>query len=184
MHEDFTDYIEYVVSAHSISEPRKGSGLPYVFHPLDVVKTLAGWGIKEQAVWRAALCHDVIEECGLVKFEIAEVIGDESADFVEELSFIPDPTSGIKPWRQKAEYMASFKTKSLESLVIKIADRVCNTWDFYEVQSDYTPKYWAKADTLFAIYDLRKAEVVARFGETVVARIDRDIAQVRAMLAV
>ena len=47
---------------------------------------------------------------------------------VKELTFDPKDMS-------KEEYMASFATKSIDAIIIKIADRLCNVMDFKLTQS-------------------------------------------------
>lgn len=50
--------------------------------------------------------------------------------------------------------------------MIKIADRICNTNDFLLTNPDYAPKYWKQADFLFEQVDVRKDEIVEKFGHS------------------
>lgn len=50
------------------------SGEPYICHPLNVASAVAVMGLDEASVI-AAVCHDVIEDCGIDAAELAEGIG-------------------------------------------------------------------------------------------------------------
>lgn len=149
--------VEFVVMAHK-GQVRKHSGLPYVVHPFQVLTCLSEWGVNCPICWKAALCHDVLEDCPQITFEmLSDVIGQEAANIVQELTF-------VGPKSEKAAYMASFATKSVQALVIKIADRWCNTNDFELHQPDYALKYWDKAEKLFDEFVNRQQEIVDCFG--------------------
>ncbi|MFP3747540.1 HD domain-containing protein, partial [Achromobacter sp. SIMBA_011] len=61
------------------------SGEPYITHPVAVAEICAGWKLDAQAI-QAALLHDVIEDQGVTKAEIAERFGAKVAELVDGLS--------------------------------------------------------------------------------------------------
>ena len=152
--------IEFAVKAHA-GQVRKKNNLPYIAHPFDVLSLLASWKIQSLNVWRAAICHDVLEDCPHVTFEeLSSVIGEEAAKIVLELTFNPNEQS-------KNDYMESFAEKSVSALLIKLADRICNTEDFLVSDPDYAFKYWHKALSLRGMYWVRHEEIDGIFGEEV-----------------
>lgn len=160
--EDLQPVIEFALKCHK-GQFRKGSGLPYIVHPLAVLSKLAEWQIFCYKCWTAAICHDILEDCPHVTFdELVAVIGLDAAKIVEELTFRPQSSEVNE--KQKSDYMKMFFGKSVEALVIKVADRVCNTEDFLSTTPDYAPKYWAKASDLLNAMLNRKDEINARFG--------------------
>jgi (p)ppGpp synthase/HD superfamily hydrolase len=162
--EDIQSVIEFAVYAHK-GQKRKHSGLPYIVHPMAVLSQLSDWDITCYNCWKAALCHDILEDCPHVTFEeLQSVIGVKSANIVKELTFTIDLKSGKPEAYQKSEYMKSFETKSVYALVVKVADRVCNTRDFMATLLDYAPKYWRKAQDLFDANLTRKEEIMKEFG--------------------
>jgi len=162
--ESLQPVIEFAVKCHQ-GQTRKGSGLPYIVHPMAVLSQLADWEIGCYKCWKAALCHDILEDCPEVTFEqLVEVIGLDAANIVQELTFKYNPHSEILEHIQKKEYMKSFATKSIHALAIKVADRICNTVDFISTNPDYAPKYWKKAEDLFDTMFTRGEEMMAEFG--------------------
>lgn len=161
------DVIEFVVDAHK-GQFRKGNKLPFIVHPFAVLSLITDWGVKCDITKNASLCHDSREDNPDVTYEkIKKVIGKEGADIVEELSFFPDPKSGVSVSKQKAKYMDGFLTKSVPALVIKVADRICNTRDFYQTDPEYASIYWNKALNLFDVMITRGEEITKVFGPEV-----------------
>lgn len=156
--DDIQLVIEFAVKAHK-GQIRKDSELPYIVHPIAVLKKLAEWGIQCRICWKAALCHDVLEDCPDIDFErLWFAIGIDAANIVQELTF-------VGPKEDKPAYMDSFATKSVQALVVKVADRLCNTEDFEQSNPVYAVKYMQKAEGLFRAMEMRKDEIVANFGE-------------------
>lgn len=118
---------------------RKGPGnVPYIVHPHAVVAMLKGWGYTEQddAVTLAvAWGHDVLEDTNTPESAILavdDVLGERILAGIRTLTFKPGVPSGHPDYgRLKADYIANVARNALsEILVVKIADRLCNTLDF------------------------------------------------------
>jgi (p)ppGpp synthase/HD superfamily hydrolase len=192
---DIQKVVEFATMAHA-GQTRKNSGLPYIVHPMEVLALVADWGVKlnviaekdetEQHVhqrilrnvtmWKAVLCHDILEDCKKVSFErLVKVIGSEAANIVYELTFTYDASNPLPEHIQKGMYLNSFGTKSTMALVIKCADAICNTRNFFadNETTDYSTKYWSKRSVLFDRVkdDKRSLEIEALFGIDVIARL-------------
>jgi len=150
--------IEFALTQHS-GQTRKGSGLPYIVHPIEVTKRLSDLGVQDAEVLCAAALHDVLEDGSAGRDEIEREFGERVARIVGELTFDESVQS-------KAEYMASFAERSVEALVIKLIDRACNVDDYARGRPEYAPVYAGKARALFAAVGARSAEIVGAFGET------------------
>lgn len=166
--------IEFVVKAHN-GQVRKHSGVPYVMHVFSVMNFLLECGITDPNIFAICLCHDILEDCPHISYEELEsVIGVENAKVVLELTFDSSKIS-------KSEYLESFKDKSLQALIVKIADRICNTKDFYNSDSKYAPVYWKKATALLSVFSSKMTDFQATFGLTVTANIKYNIDLIRQM---
>ena len=75
--------IAYAFHAHD-GQTRK-SGEPYITHPLAVATQLAIWHMDVQGLC-AGVMHDVLEDTGVTKVEMAAEFGDTIAEMVDGLS--------------------------------------------------------------------------------------------------
>ena len=71
---------EYARDKHSGQTRR--SGEPYILHPIAVAAILADLEMGAE-VLAAALLHDVVEDCGVSREELAGVFGEEIAQLVD-----------------------------------------------------------------------------------------------------
>lgn len=113
------------VAAAFRRQVRKGSGVPYLSHLLQVAATVAEHGGDEEQIV-AALCHDYLEDIeGAHRDELARRFGDRVARFVEALS---DTTSQPKPpWKQrKVAYLERLRDEPPELKLISAADKLHN----------------------------------------------------------
>lgn len=140
------------------------SFLPYVTHPLEVMKTVWTWGAGNTVTLCAAACHDLLEDTNCPPEEIA-ALHPEVLQVVQELTCtVPADVDPQEKKRIKEAYMESFKDASLYALVIKAADRICNVKDFKRTNPGYAKKYLLKANAVFAAVESRWKEVNERFG--------------------
>ena len=54
--------VDYAVAAHE-GQKRKRSGVPYIYHPLNLACHALSMGIEEDDVVAACMLHDVVEDC-------------------------------------------------------------------------------------------------------------------------
>jgi len=159
--------IDFATDRHR-GQFRKGSGLPFIVHPMSVLTVIGTeWELRNLKVWKATICHDTKEDCGVTDEELIAVIGEDAASIVSELTFIPDPRDERPDHIQKRDYMRSFMQKSVDALVIKCADRFCNVCDWLSSDPEYAVKYWKKASDLMDAMFTRGEEISEAFGSDV-----------------
>lgn len=146
--------IKFATDMH-FGQTRKGNGLPYIVHPMEVMLEARNCRITDLDVLKACVVHDVAEDVpNLNHDEFREIVGDRAYGFVEELTFVKTPTFN------KEDYLKSFKTKSIESIFIKLIDRICNVKDFYmDGDKKYALIYWNKAESVVNAWNERKNEM-------------------------
>lgn len=169
MSKSLDDIILFAAKVHA-GQTRKETGIPYIVHPLNVLWKIADWGIRDKNLWKAAICHDILEDCDVTEDVLRKLIGAEAFSIVEELTFKPIADSKFDAKTQKQQYLDlfggqdGFYSKSIDATVLKFADRICNTIDFASSSPDYARKYWKKAEALLGVVTARKEEIVQKFG--------------------
>jgi len=112
-------------------QKRKRSGIPYYSHCLEVMKRTDRYQeeteITHQELLVAAIGHDLIEDTEVSYEDIVKVFGKPTADVILECSRDPNDENQSG----KYGFLMSFLDKSYASVVIKVADRVCNVLDYY-----------------------------------------------------
>lgn len=145
---------------------RKGKGhIPYITHPRAVVNLLREWGVNEEngtIPLAVAWGHDLVEDTRVPACAILNAGGKYGREIMDGILWLtfdqanypeaPDnDTAGL-------EYMSRIGTDAPpEIMMVKLADRICNTRDF----RDHPPKdeptkaarYLHEADPLLAHLD-------------------------------
>ena len=123
--ERFIEALEFATRLHDI-QLRKGSGTPYLAHPLAVASLVLEAGGSEDEVI-AALLHDGPEDQGGLETleEIRRRFGGGVAQIVAECS---DSLELQKPpWRvRKLAYLQGLETASSSALLVSCADKLHN----------------------------------------------------------
>ena len=140
--------IEMAGRAH-IAQKRKSSGIPYVVHPIEVMKRVADYGLLDEDILIAALLHDVHEDAPEFSEQVKQTFGPYVYAIMIECSR-PERDDATK--EQKWDFLCSFYEKSPISTVIKIADRYCNVHDYLRTKGKelYASTYALQA---YPIYD-------------------------------
>ena len=122
--ERFVEALAFATRAHR-GQYRKGTGIPYVSHPLQVAGIALEHGADEdQAI--AALLHDVIEDTDVTEAELAQRFGGDVARIVADCSDAEGPDEK-PPWRKRKEsYLAHLATSSGRSALVSCADKLHN----------------------------------------------------------
>ena len=136
---------------------RKGEEcLPYIVHPQAVAERLQSWGESEDSVAAAiAWGHDLLEDTTVSDAEIIAIAGKEVLDGIKLLT-CPENAD-------KAAYLKRVsESGNRNALLVKIADRICNTRDFIKLKGwQHAYQYMHKADTLLpALNELAEDKVV------------------------
>jgi GTP pyrophosphokinase len=105
----------------------RGSGEPYISHPLAVANILAKWHLDSQAL-TAALLHDVMEDTSVSKTDISKRFGRPVAELVDGVSkldkieFQTHEDAQAENFRKMLLAMA----RDVRVMLIKLADRLHN----------------------------------------------------------
>lgn len=115
----------YADNAH-LGQFRK-SGEPYITHPIAVASILASWRMDAETI-EAGLMHDVLEDTGTSKREMAEKFGIEVADLVDgvskldKLKFSSNAVAQAESFRK----MLLAMSRDVRVILVKLADRLHN----------------------------------------------------------
>lgn len=130
----FTRALDHARIAHA-AQVRKGSNIPYLYHPLAVASLVIEFGGDEdQAI--AGLLHDVVEDCGQVHERIVRAqFGDRVANIVractdgtaEGKATVADPVAKREDWlRRKLMYIEHLLGEDDDVLLVSACDKLHN----------------------------------------------------------
>ncbi len=114
--------IEFAVAAHS-GQTRKGTGVPYVLHPLAAARILLECGCPEH-VGVAAVLHDVIEDTPFSAEEISARFGVRVAELVLLATEADKESAWEARKRHTVETLSA--TADIEGLLVTLADKLDN----------------------------------------------------------
>ncbi|MFO1390751.1 MAG: bifunctional (p)ppGpp synthetase/guanosine-3',5'-bis(diphosphate) 3'-pyrophosphohydrolase [Agitococcus sp.] len=126
------DQIAAVRAAYFFAEQAHGSqmrrdGSPYITHPLAVAEILAQMHMDHQSLM-AAMLHDVIEDTGISKSELAKMFGTEVADLVDGVTKL-EKVGHLSKAEAQAENLRKMMlamTRDIRVIIVKLADRLHN----------------------------------------------------------
>ncbi len=113
------------------------SGEPYITHPVAVAELLAEWKLDSPAI-QAALMHDVLEDSGVRKQDLAERFGPVVAELVDGVSkldrlrFDSNEEAQAESFRKMLLAMG----RDVRVILIKLADRLHNVRTLEAVSPD------------------------------------------------
>ena len=115
----------YADDAH-LGQFRK-SGEPYITHPLAVAKILAEWHLDAATIC-AGLMHDVLEDTGVAKIEMAEQFGIEVTEIVDGVSKLDKLRFSSNEIAQAESFrkMLLAMSRDVRVILVKLADRLHN----------------------------------------------------------
>jgi guanosine-3',5'-bis(diphosphate) 3'-pyrophosphohydrolase len=117
----------YVYATRMHGSQLRASGDPYFAHPIEVAGILTEYRMDTAAIV-TALLHDVIEDTGATRADVAELFGDEIAELVEGVTKLSKLELTAEHARQ-AENLRKFIlaiSKDVRVLIVKLADRLHN----------------------------------------------------------
>ena len=118
--------------------------IPYIVHPTAVVQTLLEWGEPEDSpAVDMAWGHDLLEDTTVSEAEIRDAANDR---VLEGIKILTCPKETDKPL-----YLLQVAgTGDRDVLLVKLADRICNTRDFVKGgDKKYAAEYLHWADCVF-----------------------------------
>jgi (p)ppGpp synthase/HD superfamily hydrolase len=117
----------YAMAAHaSVKQVRKYTGEPYIVHPAEVAKIVAGVPGATPDMVAAAWLHDVVEDTGCTFTDIHMAFGIDIATLVGWLTDVSKPEDGNRAHR-KAMDRAHTADAPAEAQTIKLADLISNS---------------------------------------------------------
>ena len=118
---------EYAASKHM--GMKRGSGEPFINHPLRVARFIAQWGFESDTI-AAALLHDVVEDCQIELSEIEALFGSNTAQIVDVVTALSDRDfldhTLTKEQRDILSDARLQRKMNEKALYVKIADRIDN----------------------------------------------------------
>lgn len=174
----------YAFAAKAHASQKRMSGEPYITHPLAVAGAVVEWRMDADAIC-AALLHDVLEDTGATKHELAEKFGKEVAELVDGLSKLDKMEFASYQEAQAENFrkMLMAMARDLRVVLIKLADRQHNIQTMSAMRADkrariaretleiYAPialrlglnkLYRELQDTSFRLIHPHRAEVLAK----------------------
>ncbi|MCC2655772.1 MAG: bifunctional (p)ppGpp synthetase/guanosine-3,5-bis(diphosphate) 3-pyrophosphohydrolase [Panacagrimonas sp.] len=117
----------YEFGAQEHKGQNRTSGEPYIFHPLAVARILAEMRMDATTLI-AAILHDVIEDTGASKDDVAAKFGKDVAELVDGVSKIGKIEGMTRQERQAESFrkLLLAMTQDLRVILIKLADRLHN----------------------------------------------------------
>ena len=117
----------YLLAAKAHEGQNRADGEPYISHPIEVARILAGMHMDHQSII-AAILHDVIEDTHLDKTTVAEKFGDEVAELVDGVSKLDmiKFESRAEAQAENLRKMMLAMARDIRVILVKLADRLHN----------------------------------------------------------
>jgi (p)ppGpp synthase/HD superfamily hydrolase len=117
----------YAMAAHAaVGQRRKYTNEPYIVHPAEVAKIVAGVPGSTPDMVAAAWLHDVVEDTGCTYNDIHMGFGTDIATLVGWLTDVSKPEDGPRWFRKKMDREHTAAAPA-EAQTIKLADLISNT---------------------------------------------------------
>jgi (p)ppGpp synthase/HD superfamily hydrolase len=117
----------YAMAAHaSVKQVRKYTGEPYIVHPAEVAKIVAGVPGSTPDMVAAAWLHDVVEDTGCTFTDIHMAFGIDIATLVGWLTDVSKPEDGNRAVRKAIDREHSAMAPA-EAQTVKLADLISNS---------------------------------------------------------
>lgn len=129
---------------------RKDGRTPYIEHPRAVVALLRRWRVADAETLAVAWGHDLLEDTDVTEADILEAAGPRHG--AEVLACIKALTRDRAAWPVKRDWLRALaETADERALLVKCADRICNTRDFISLAgATLARSYLADASAIFA----------------------------------
>jgi (p)ppGpp synthase/HD superfamily hydrolase len=138
--------IKLATDAHE-GQYRKGTSIPYITHPMNVMKTLSEIGCDEEVVV-AGILHDVLEDTPVRPDVIERKFGKRVVNMVVAASEPEElrDKKGVEGWQKRKQHTIDhiLNTPSVDKLLVSCADKLDNA---RAIQYDYErigDKLWTR----------------------------------------
>jgi (p)ppGpp synthase/HD superfamily hydrolase len=152
----------YAMAAHAaVGQRRKYTNEPYIVHPAEVARIVAGVSGATPDMVAAAWLHDVVEDTGCTYNDIHMGFGTDIATLVGWLTDVSKPEDGNRAVR-KAIDRAHTAAAPAEAQTIKLADLISNTRSIMEHDAEFARVYLAEKRLLLEVMTKADPELMAR----------------------
>ena len=107
---------------HHADQLRKGTNLPYIVHPMEVMTILSRMNADE-ALLMAGILHDTIEDTNATRAEIAALFGEETAALVDAHT---EKQKSLPWWERKLAAIEHLRTAPRPVKLLIMADKLSN----------------------------------------------------------
>ncbi len=120
-------YRAYLLGADAHRGQQRATGDPYITHPIEVARVLAGMRLDTESVI-AGILHDVMEDTTVGKERIARDFGKNVADLVDGVTKLSRIEAAPRDVVQAESYrkMLLAMTDDVRVMLVKLADRLHN----------------------------------------------------------
>ncbi len=127
----------YIYAKEAHEGQMRSSGEPYITHPVAVARILSEIHLDHQTIM-AALMHDVIEDTGVSRTEMAEKFGESVAELVEGVSKLTKIKFSTRAEAQAENFrkMMMAMVRDIRVIMIKLADRLHNMRTLGHLRAD------------------------------------------------
>jgi myo-inositol-1(or 4)-monophosphatase len=131
--------ITFATVAHH-RQKRKGSNIPYIFHPLEAGNIVAEMSSDENLIV-AAILHDTIEDTGITYSAIYNIFGERIANLVKSQS-----EDKSKTWKERKTHTIEFlqNCSDQEIKIVTLADKLSNVRALQRDYSTIGEKLWER----------------------------------------
>jgi len=129
-----------VAAAAHQGQQRKGSGRPYIVHPVCVARLLVEAGCEDEII-AAGLLHDTLEDTRLTLEDLHRFFGETVAATVAGCS---EPDKSV-PWKtRKLHTLQTLRTAPLEVRLVTCADKLDNVLSLAEEEREQGEALWGR----------------------------------------
>lgn len=108
------------------NQKRKGTDIPYIVHPMEVMQILTENGCSEDVII-AGLLHDTLEDTQTAPDEIEKEFGKKILDIV-----LTESEDKSKTWKERKQHtIDTLRNESLETKLVCCADKLSNIKSIY-----------------------------------------------------
>jgi (p)ppGpp synthase/HD superfamily hydrolase len=141
----------YAMAAHAaVGQKRKYTGEPYIVHPAEVARIVAGVPGATPDMVAAAWLHDVVEDTDCTFTDVHVAFGADIAALVGWLTDVSRPEDGNRAYR-KAVDRAHTAEAPAEAQTIKLADLISNSRSIMEHDPAFARTYLEEKRLLLAV---------------------------------
>ncbi len=133
------DAILYAAQMHS-GQLRKGTNLPYIVHPMEVLNILIRMNAHEELLM-AGVLHDVVEDTDATIEDIAERFGNTVAELVNAHT---EQHKELPWWERKLAAVAHLRTAPRDVKLLIMADKLSNIRSMAADHARIGDKLWER----------------------------------------